>query len=313
MSIMIASILDFILGDPYNFPHPVKLMGKIISLEERLVRRFTESRRGLKLWGFVIAIFNILLAFFIPFYVLKLLEPYKIVYHIANIYLMYTCIAARCLHKEAVKVLDALDKGIEEGRRRLSYIVGRETDRLDQGEILRATVETVSENTADGVIAPLLYMMVLGAPGAMAYKMINTMDSMLGYKNDKYRDLGYFPAKIDDIFNFIPARLTGILMNVSSLFRFDVAGGFKIMIRDRKNHKSPNAAYPEGAVAGLLGIELGGDSYYHGKLVSKPTIGDNRRTISKKDVRNTIEIMYSSEVLMLIIYYIFLWHNGILQ
>lgn len=307
ISILLGIILDFILGDPYSFPHPVKLMGRIISLEEKLVRKLFKSKSGLKFAGLIIVILNLSLAFFIPFFILKLLKGYKIPYYILNIYLIYSCIAARCLDKEAIKVLEALKEGLSEGRERLSYIVGRQTDQLSEEEILKATVETVSENTSDGVIAPLLYMMFLGAPGGLAYKVVNTMDSMLGYKNEKYMDLGYFPAKLDDVFNYIPARLTGLLMNLSSLFSFDVANGFKMMWRDRKNHKSPNAAYPEAAVAGLLGIELGGDSYYDGKLIPKPTLGDNNKIIAKEDVKKSIEIMYRSEILMLILYLIIMF------
>lgn len=301
-SILIAAIIDFFVGDPYSFPHPVKLMGRLISLEEKLVRRVTHNRNGLRLSGLIIVLINIFLAFIIPFCILKWIKGYEVIYHIFNIYLIYTCIAARCLHQEAIKVSEALDEGIEQGRKRLSYIVGRETDKLSEEEILKATVETVSENTSDGVIAPLLYMMILGAPGGMVYKIVNTMDSMLGYKNERYMDLGYFPAKIDDLFNFIPARLTAILMNLSSLFRFHVKRGFKIMVRDRKNHNSPNAAYPEGTVAGLLGIELGGDSYYNGRLIQKPTLGDRTREITKDDVKHSIEIMYRSEILMMVLY-----------
>ena len=215
---------------------------------------------------------------------------------------MYTCIAARCLDKEAMKVYNELDNGIEGARTQLSYIVGRDTQNLTEEEIVRATVETVGENTADGVIAPLFYIMLLGVPGGLMYKMVNTMDSMLGYKNEKYEDLGFFPARIDDVFNYIPARITGIFMCISSIFRFDSITGFKIMIRDRKNHKSPNAAYPEGAVAGLLNIQLGGNSYYFGNIVEKPTIGDKNRDIHRKDIKKTIEIMYRTEILLLILY-----------
>lgn len=307
ISIIIAVILDFLIGDPYSFPHPVKLMGNIIKLEEKLVRRIFNTKSGLKVGGFFIVIVNIVLGFFVPFAILKYLYPYKIIYMIVNTYLIYTCIAARCLHYEAMKVSEAIDKGIIHARKRLSYIVGRDTTNLKEEEIIRATVETVAENTSDGVIAPLLYIMVLGVPGGLAYKFINTMDSMLGYKNEKYGDLGYFPAKVDDVFNFIPARLTGLLMALSSLGKLNVKDGFKVMIRDRKNHKSPNAAYPEGAIAGLLDIQLGGDNYYHGKLVKKPTIGDDNRKIRKKDIKNTIDIMYRSEILMLIIYIIILY------
>src|SRR5699024_5785730 len=161
----------------------------------------------------------------------------------------------------------------------LSYIVGRETRDLSEEEIIKATIETVSENTSDGVIAPLIYIVLLGAPGGLAYKMVNTMDSMLGYMNDKYVDLGFFPAKIDDVFNYLPARLTGLLMCMGSICSFDVKNGLRIMIRDRKNHKSPNAIYPEGAIAGLLNIQLGGSNTYHGKIVEKPTIGDDIRKV----------------------------------
>jgi adenosylcobinamide-phosphate synthase len=201
-----------------------------------------------------------------------------------------------------MKVYYAFDKGIEEARYKLSFIVGRDTQNLAEGEVIRADVETVAENTSDGVIAPLFYIMLLGAPGGIMYKMVNTMDSMLGYKNEKYKDLGYFPAKIDDAFNFIPARLTGVLMCLSSILRFDVRSGIKIMMRDGKRHTSPNAGIPEAAVAGLLNIQLGGNNYYFGKLVEKPTIGDKIRNIERDDIRKAIEIMYRTELLMLLLY-----------
>ena len=146
--------------------------------------------------------------------------------------------------------------------------------------------------------------MLFGLPGGIAYKFINTMDSMLGYITKEYVDIGYFPAKVDDLINYLPARITGLFMNISSVFRFNIKNGFKIMIRDRKNHKSPNAIYPEAAVAGLLGIRLGGNNYYHGELVEKPTIGDKLNEINKKHIKNTIEIMYGSEILLIIIYFV---------
>lgn len=304
-NIIIASIIDLFIGDPYSFPHPVKLMGRIISFEDNLVHKVTKDRKYLKFLGLIIVLLNISLSFFIPYYLLRTLKGYKIIYPLTNIYLMYTCIAAKCLDFEAMKVYEALNKGIIQGRKRLSYIVGRDTTKLTQEEIIKATIETVAENTSDGVIAPLLYIFFLGAPGGLAYKMVNTMDSMLGYMNERYIDLGYFPAKVDDLFNYIPARITGLLMCLSSLFRFDIKNGFKIMIRDRKNHKSPNASYPEGATAGLLNIQLGGDNIYHGQLVKKPTIGDKIKEIEKLDIKKTIEIMYRSEILLLVIYIVY--------
>lgn len=304
IDLILAVLLDFLIGDPYSFPHPVKLMGNMISLEDKLVRKLFKSRMGLKIGGFIIVIFNIFISFSIPFALLKWLKQYDIAYHIINTYLIYTCIAARCLHKEAMKVYHAFSNGIEDAREKLSYIVGRDTKQLNEEEIVSADIETVAENTSDGVIAPLFFIMLLGVPGGVMYKMVNTMDSMLGYKNDKYIDLGFFPAINDDAFNYIPARLTGFLMCISSIFKYDVKRGFKIMIRDRKNHKSPNSAYPEGAVAGLLNIQLGGSSYYFGKLVEKPTIGDKNRLVDRGDIKRTIDIMYRTEILFITIWFI---------
>lgn len=302
MSIILASIIDLILGDPYSFPHPVKLMGNIISFQNNLARKVGKNKKTLKLLGFVIVLINILLGFFVPYFLLKFLKKYKVLYMLINTYLIYTCIAARSLHYEAIKVKEALKRSIKEGRHRLSYIVGRETKNLEEDEIIKATIETVAENTSDGVIAPLFYILLLGAPGGLAYKFINTMDSMLGYMDEKYIDIGHFPAKIDDIFNYIPARITALLMIISSLGRFNIKGGLRIMLRDRKNHKSPNSGYPESAVAGLLGIQLGGDNFYHEILVKKPTIGENINPVNPDNIRDSIEIMYRTEILFLLIY-----------
>lgn len=300
MDLIIAVIIDWICGDPPSLPHPVKLMGRIIALEDEFVRRFGDG--WLRVGGFFIVVVNISISFFVPYFILKHLRPYNVIYHIANIYIIYACTAAGCLHREAMKIFRAIAKGIEEARYKLSFIVGRETKYLDEQEIVRATVETVAENTSDGVIAPLLYAMIGGAPLAVAYKMVNTMDSMLGYMNEKYRYIGFFPAKVDDVFNFVPARLTGVLMCISGIFRFRTFNGFRIMIRDRKNHKSPNCAYPEGACAGLLGIQLGGDNIYFGQIVKKPRIGDSIRELERDDIRRAIEIMYRAEIFIVAIY-----------
>ena len=307
IDLIIAVILDFIIGDPYNFPHPVKLMGMIISIEEKLARKLTRSDKGLKTIGLFIVCVNIFLGFFLPFLLLKLISGYKVFYNTINIYLIYTCIAARSLHYEANMVCKELDKGIRQGRKRLSYIVGRDTSSLNEEEIIKSTVETVSENTSDGVIGPLFYIVLLGAPGGLAYKFINTMDSMLGYMNDKYKHLGYFPAKVDDLFNLIPARLTGILMNISSIGRFDFINGIKILKRDKRNHKSPNSGYPESATAGLLGIQLGGGNFYHGRYVEKSHIGDKINDVNKEHIKNTVEIMYRSEIAFLMFYYLIIF------
>lgn len=298
--IIFGIILDFLLGDPYSFPHPVKLMGRIISFEDRNIRKRVKSSKLLKALGLMIFLINTSFFYFISKYILELLSFNKILYDIINTYIIYSCIAANNLSYEARKVLDELEHSIIRGRNRLRFIVGRETDKLSEEEILRATIETVSENTSDGVIAPLFFIFLLGAPGGLLYKMVNTMDSMIGYKNDKYRDLGFFPAKADDLFNLIPARLTGLLMCISSVFKYDVKQGFYIMFRDRKNHSSPNAIYPEGAVAGLLNIQLGGPSYYFGQLIEKPTIGDKNRPITREDPIWAVDIMYRTEILFII-------------
>lgn len=304
IDLILAVFIDFILGDPEDFPHPVKLMGKIISLEEKISRRLFRDNM-LYFAGFMIVFVNITLSFLIPFYILKILSPYRAIYHIVNIYLLYTTVAARCLSDEAKKVYRALGESLDSARIRLSYIVGRDTKNLSREEIVRATVETVSENTSDGVIAPLFYASIFGAPLALCYKMINTMDSMLGYKNEKYKKIGFFPAKTDDIANFIPARLAGILMILTHPSK--IKRSFRIMLRDRKNHKSPNCGYPEAATAGILGVQLGGSNYYFGELVEKPTIGDKLRPLDEEDINKAIKIMYLTEILYIAFYIVVWW------
>jgi adenosylcobinamide-phosphate synthase len=298
---LVALLLDFLIGDPYCFPHPVKLMGKWIAWEEKTARSLAKDNASLKKLGGGIVLLNLILSFFLPFALLRLLRGYPPLFHIVNTYLLYTCIAAGCLQREAMKIYRALSESLDKARYQLSFIVGRETKNLEEKEVIRATVETVAENTSDGVIAPMFYAMIGGVPLAFLYKMGNTMDSMLGYLNEKYRDIGFFPAKTDDVLNFLPARLTGLMVCLSSLLRFRVPDGFRIMIRDRKNHKSPNCAYPEGAVAGLLGVQLGGDNTYFGEVVEKPRIGDRVRDLEKDDIRRAVEIMYRSEVLTALI------------
>lgn len=295
LMIVVAVILDFILGDPYNFPHPIKLMGNIIGFEDRWLRKGTS--RELRIKGLFIAVFNILLTFSLISLLLKILRPYKYAYSLVYIYLVYSSLAAKSLDFEASKVKTALEKSLEAARYQLSFIVGRETKNLKEDEIIRATVETVAENTSDGVIAPLFYNLILGPAGGMAYKMVNTMDSMLGYKNEKYIDFGRYPALIDDVFNYLPARITGLIMCfVGLLFS---KNAFKIMARDKYKHKSPNAGFPEAAVAGILGVQLGGDGYYDGRLVKKPSLGDGRKSIEVKDIKATIKIMYLTEIIFL--------------
>ena len=302
IDILCAVGLDLIIGDPPDFPHPVKLMGNIIAAEEKLIRRYAKNRKVLLVGGLLLVITNLCLFFFVPYLLLTLLQAYPSLTHIVKIYLLYTCLAARCLRDEALKIYMALEQSIEEARTKVAFIVGRDTKHLNESEIIRATVETVAENTADTIIAPLFYAIIGGIPLALVYKMVNTMDSMLGYMNTKYRDIGFFPAKVDDVFNYLPARITGLLMNMGSVYRFQVLNGFKIMIRDHNNHKSPNCAYPEGAVAGLLGVQLGGDNVYFGQVIKKPTIGDSKRALVREDIPRAVEIMFRTELVFIGLY-----------
>lgn len=304
LSIYTGYALDLIVGDPYSFPHPVRFIGKLISFVEKQIRKITSSDRGLKIAGFFLWFVVVGVTLGGTSIVLRLFEFNKIAYFTVNTILIYTTLATKCLKDESTKIYKVLKTGdLEKSRIQLSYIVGRDTTNLSEKEIVRATVETVAENTVDGIIAPLFYGFIGGAPLAMAYKAINTLDSTVGYKNDKYYYLGYASAKIDDIANYIPARLGVILLSLGSLFvGFNFKDALKIGIRDRKNHKSPNCAYSEGAVSGALGIQLGGTNVYFGKEVYKPTIGDKNREIEIEDIIRTNKIMYSSSIISIIIF-----------
>ena len=304
LSIYTGYALDLIIGDPYSFPHPVRYIGKLISIVEKQIRKITSSDKGLKIAGFFLWFIVVGATFGITTLVLQLFKFNKVAYFIVNTILIYTTLATKCLKDESVKIYKVLKTGdLEKSRIQLSYIVGRDTTNLNEKEIVRATVETVAENTVDGIIAPLFYGFIGGAPLAMAYKAVNTLDSTVGYKNDKYYYLGFASAKIDDIANYIPARLGVILLPLGSLFAgFNFKDALKIGIRDRKNHKSPNCAFSEGAVAGALGIQLGGTNVYFGKEVYKPTIGDKTREIEIEDIVRTNKIMYSSSIISIIIF-----------
>ena len=304
LSIYTGYALDLIIGDPYSFPHPVRYIGKLISIVEKQIRKITSSDKGLKIAGFFLWFIVVGATFGITTLVLQLFKFNKLAYFIVNTILIYTTLATKCLKDESVKIYKVLKTGdLEKSRIQLSYIVGRDTTNLNEKEIVRATVETVAENTADGIIAPLFYGFIGGAPLAMAYKAVNTLDSTVGYKNDKYYYLGFASAKIDDIANYIPARLGVVLLSLGSLFAgFNFKDALKIGIRDRKNHKSPNCAFSEGAVAGALGIQLGGTNVYFGKEVYKPTIGDKTREIEIEDIVRTNKIMYSSSIISIIIF-----------
>ncbi len=288
--------LDIIIGDPRKFPHIVVGMGRMISLLERFLIWLFPKTQGGELWG------GIALVVFLPLFSLGvswgLVYLSWLIHPLAALafegLLCWQCLAARALQKESMKVYYPLKNGdLSAARSELSMIVGRDTANLDEEGVARAAVESVAESTNDGIIAPLLFMAVGGAPAGVFYKAINTMDSMVGYKNDKYLYFGRAAARLDDAANFIPARIAALLMIVSSfLCGCDAKNAWRIYRRDRKNHKSPNSAHTEAVCAGALGIQLGGDAYYFGKLVHKPSIGDSARKIEPEDIRRANRLMY---------------------
>lgn len=305
MDIILAFLLDCVLGDPYNFPHPVKFIGKYIKFFENKVFKKVHSDKELKYkYGFILLVTTCLVSYgstFIILFVAKSINIY--LFYILNIILLWTSIAPKCLANEAYKVYKELvNKNINEARKKISYLVSRDTKELDFQSIAKATIETVFENTSDGVIAPLFFAAIGGAPLAMCYKAVSTLDSMVGYHNQKYEHFGFFSAKADDILNFIPARVSGLLIVVSSVFlSYDYKSSWEIFLRDRKNHKSPNSAHPEAAGAGALGIQLGGATSYFGKVINKPYIGNLIKEIEAIDIIKSIKLMYTSTILWILI------------
>lgn len=316
-AIVIGFILDLIFGDPYNFPHIIRLMGNAISFMEKLLlgpkvsnqledkQIFSKTKKQKiidRLKGLILVLFMLILFGILPIMVLEIVYAYNIFAgFVIESFICYQMIAAKSLKVESMKVHNSLvEKDVIKSRLNVSMIVGRDTKNLDFDGIAKAAVETVAENTSDGVVAPLIYMFIGGGGLGMMYKAINTMDSMVGYKNDRYIDFGYFPAKLDDIVNFIPARVGALLMIATSfILGYDYRNAFKIFVRDRYNHKSPNSAQTESVCAGALGIKLAGAAYYFGKLYEKPYIGDDRERISPKHIIEANRLMYGTSVLCL--------------
>ena len=301
----LAFILDLIFGDPNFALHPVRLMGKLIVLTEKLSRKiFPKSREGEITAGFFTVALVILVCGGVPFIVLFLAYRFNIVFGaIIEAIICYFMLAMRSLGKAGESVYEPLIQGdTEEARKRVSMIVGRDTDKLDDTGITKAAVETVAENTSDGVIAPLLYMALGGGVLGCIYKAINTMDSMIGYKNDKYINFGKCAAKLDDIANYIPSRISAVLMIIASyMLGFEGANAARIHKRDSRKHASPNSAQTESVIAGALNIQLAGDAYYFGKLYKKPFIGDAVKDIQFSDIKHTNSLMYLSSVMSLVI------------
>ncbi|WP_432792223.1 adenosylcobinamide-phosphate synthase CbiB [Peptacetobacter hiranonis] len=300
---ILGYIMDLVFGDPYWFPHPVRFIGKLISKTEKFIRKHAKSEKSLKYWGILMWLVPVVTTALVTALIVKIASFNKYVEIFVSAFIIYTTLSTKCLKDEATKIYKVLETGdIKKSRVQLSYIVGRDTTNLSQSEIIRATVETVAENTVDGTISPMFYGFLFGPVGAMTYKAINTLDSMVGYKNDKYLNLGCVSAKLDDVANFIPSRLTAIFMPLGAfLCGMNGANSFKIAIRDRKNHKSPNCAFAEGAAAGAIGVQLGGTNIYFGQEVYKPTIGDKKRELENYDIVRMNKLMYATTANALLI------------
>ena len=305
IKIWIAYVLDLIFGDPQNIIHPVQIIGKMINIGEKslLEKKYKSDRKYKFFAGMILNITVISLTYGIT-YLIRRTSENSIILTVAEIYLMYTVFSINSLAREGNRVYNILKEGnIEKARKDLSYLVSRDTGTMDEKMIIRSTMETISENTVDGIVAPMMYMFLGGLPLSMTYKAINTFDSMVGYKNEKYMDFGKFSAKLDDVANFIPARVTVILIVISAMILgYDYKNSLKIFIRDRKNHSSPNSGHAEAGVAGALGVQFGGRVSYFGKEVDKPVIGDKIKDFELEDIKKNIKIMYAASFLSLVVF-----------
>ena len=307
-SLLIGWLLDLIFGDPARLPHPVVWFGKMIASCEQSLNK--GSYRKLK--GALTAISLILFAFALAWMLRRVLgifalfifdgareQVYQIpiLLYLFDAIIIFYCLAGTTLIREVRAVFLALDRSLEEGRKQVARIVGRDTSELSAQEVRTAALETLAENLSDGVIAPLFWLAILGTPGMLAYKMVNTLDSMIGYKTDRYRDFGCWAAHIDDIANYIPARLTALLMILST----GRLGLLRFVWKNGRNHASPNSGYPEAALAAILDCRFGGPHYYFGELFDKPYIGTNDRPLTTDDMKTAVRINRIAEVLMVLL------------
>ena len=290
LPLLLGWLLDFIFGDPSRLPHPIVWFGKMISWGEHRLNK--GSHRMAK--GAVMAIVLILMVFFVV-WGLKRLVPNMVLWLILDTIIIFYCLAGTTLIREVREVFLALDRSLDEGRQQVARIVGRDTSQLSAQEVRTAALETLAENLSDGVIAPLFWFALLGTPGMLAYKMVNTLDSMIGYRTERYKDFGCWAAYIDDVANYIPARLTALLMVIAS-GRLSL---LKFVWKNGRKHASPNSGYPEAALAGILNCRFGGPHYYFGELFDKPYIGENDRELTTQDMRTAVRINRTAELLML--------------
>ncbi|WP_459212268.1 adenosylcobinamide-phosphate synthase CbiB [Aquimarina rhabdastrellae] len=298
LPLVTAYLLDLLLGDPRWLPHPIRLFGNLIALGERTLNH--TKHRFLK--GLLLTLLLVTATYAFFYLTLVILKPYPILSFLFETLFLFYAIANKSLIEEGRAVFTALKEGIPQGRSRLSWIVGRDTSQLNPQQIKTAVFETLSENLSDGVIAPLFFYMILGVPGAMLYKMVNTLDSMIGYKNDRYFNFGKFAAKLDDVLNYIPARITAVLMLLVSFKLHKLP----LVFVHGKRHSSPNAGYPEAALAMILNCRFGGPNYYHGKLVDKPYIGTHDRALKDSEIKNVATINHLVTLVWIFIIALFL-------
>ena len=306
LAVVLGFGIDLIVGDPHSIPHPVIFIGKLISAMEKLVRKvFPKTVKGENFAGGVLWLVVIAVSTAVPALLLWLCYGISVWLGLAIESVMcWQILATKSLKDESMKVYDALKTGdIEKSRYAVSMIVGRDTENLDDKAVARAAVETVAENTSDGIVAPLIFLCLGGAPLGFFYKAVNTMDSMLGYVEMPYKNIGLVPAKMDDVMNFLPARLSALIMLAAGwLLKLDARNGWKIFKRDRFNHASPNSAQTESVCAGLLGLRLAGDAWYHGVLHKKKYIGDALREIDYEDIPCSCRLLYVTAFLSLILF-----------
>lgn len=297
IAFVLGYILDLIFGDPRSLYHFVQFEGRLISIFDKILNRKPNSKWYSRTAGAVLWMLSVGITFSLIYGIINVgasINPYLGI--LLESFFVYQCLATHSLKKESMYVHSAIEKDdLLDARLKLSYIVGRDTDNLDFEGIIKADVETIAENTSDGVISPIFYMALFGVYGGVLCKLVNTLDSMVGYKNDRYRYFGTFSARMDDIIQFIPARITAILMIVSSIFLgYDTKNGIKIFKRDRYKHASMNSAQSEATAAGILDVQLAGDAVYGGMVKKKPSIGDPIKKIDKNDIVRANRLLYLS-------------------
>ena len=305
VALVMGYILDLIFGDPYWMPHPVRFIGNLISILEKVIRRFMpKTKRGEYIGGIILTVMVVSISMVIPLVIILMAKSINTYLALTvETFMCYQILATKSLKVESMKVYDELAKNdLPSARKAVSMIVGRVTKDLTFSGVAKAAVETVAENTSDGIIAPMIFIAIGGAPMGFFYKAINTMDSMVGYKNEKYMNFGRFAAKLDDVVNYLPARISAYQMILSSFFlRYDYKNAFKIYKRDRYNHASPNSAQTESVCAGALDVQLAGNAYYFGKLYEKPTIGDDIREINYDDIKKANRLLYCTSFISIVI------------